>query len=490
MLRETQQMMNRDEIKAVYELGPDAVIELVERLFAVIQEQQHQIASLTERVKELEDRLATDSHNSSKPPSSDRPKQTRSLRQPSGKKPGAQPGHKGHRLQPVATPDHVVLHPVEQCQHCQHGLGHVPASGYEARQVFELPPLKLAVTEHRVELKLCPGCGQNSRGQFPASVTQAVQYGSQLKGLVAYLMNYQLLPYRRTRELLADLLGQPLAEGTLQAVLTEASQALAATETRIKTALQSVPVAHFDETGLYVGGHRHWVHVVATPHLTHYAWDRNRGPAALEQIAILPSFGGRAVHDGYHSYQRYQCAHALCNAHHLRELTFLEERCDATWATQMKALLREIKQAVEQTKAAGHTALPPACQHAFEHRYQAILTQGFDQEATRPALPRGKRGRPKQSKAKNLLDRLSRQRHETLAFMTDFQVPFDNNLAERDLRMLKVQQKIAGCFRTPAGATAFCRIRSYVSTVRKQGHNVLTALKQVFAGDPIPVLTG
>lgn len=484
--------MNRDEIKAVYDRGPEAVIDLVVHLFAIIHEQQVQIASLTARVSELEDRLAKDSHNSSKPPSSDSfKKKTTSLREPSGKKSGGQPGHTGHTLLKVETPDHVIMHEVTQCLSCGAELSNLAAADYECRQVFDLPPLKLEVTEHRAEIKQCPCCGTCTTGGFPEAVTRSVQYGTGIKALALYLMNYHLLPLRRTSEILEDIFGQAIAEATLAEAATFCAEELTDTEARLKEGLRLAEVGHFDETGMYVCGKRLWLHVASTESLTHYACHPKRGFEATAEIEILPAFTGRAMHDGLRSYFVYECGHALCNAHHLRELTFIEEQFGQAWAGKMKALLREIKRQVGEAKARGEACLEADRIAEFEQRYAEILQQGFAVEATREPPPSGKRGRKRQSKAKNLLDRLSAYRGETLAFMYDFRVPFDNNLAERDLRMMKVQQKISGCFRTGAGATSFCRIRSYVSTMRKQGHNVLTALKSVFAGHPIaPVLSG
>jgi len=484
--------MNRDEIKAVYDRGPDAVIALVESLFAIIHEQQQQIAALTERVKELEARLNTDSHNSNLPPSRDGfKKKSRSLRQRRNKQAGAQPGHPPHTLQRVAHPDQVVVHPLVECRHCRARLTNIAVQDYQARQVFDLPAIKLQVTEHRAEIKRCPRCRQCSVAAFPAAVGQGVQYGAQIKALAVYLLNYQLLPYRRTRELLADLLGQPLAEGTLQAALAEAATQLAPTCAAIGQGVQAAEVSHFDETGFYVAGKRQWLHVATTPQLTYYAHHDKRGRRASDAIGILPEFSGIAIHDGWSAYLGYSCQHGLCNAHHLRELTFLEEEEQLVWAGKLKRLLVEMKTAVERAVAAGQSALAASQRQSFVRRYGRLLRQGLAGESQKEPPKSGKRGKKKQSKAKNLLDRLQQYRRETLRFMVDFRVPFDNNLAERDLRMMKVQQKISGCFRSEAGAGIFCRIRSYVSTMRKQGHNVLTVLKSVFAGHPIaPALTG
>lgn len=263
------------------------------------------------------------------------------------------------------------------------------------------------------------------------------------------------------------------------------------TEEAIKAELIEAQVGHFDETGLRVGGKGMWVHVASTAKLTHYAVHPKRGYEATKEIGILPSFGGVAVHDGLSTYQRYErCAHALCNAHHLRELTFIEEEHKQEWAGRMKALLLEIEESVCEEAARGGRGLAPKKVGRFEMRYQELLEAGF--EVNPPPEHTGKRGRPKQTKGKNLLDRLEKHHYEVLRFMHDFGVPFDNNQAERDLRMVKVRQKVSGCFRTMEGAAAFCRIRGYISTVRKQGENVLLALEGVFRGNPpfVPSLWG
>lgn len=484
--------MNRDEIIAVYDRGPEAVIELVEHLFAIIAQQQLHIASLTQRVSELEARLNTDSHNSNKPPSSDTfKKKTRSLRKRGKKKSGAQKGHDPHSLRQVDDPDRVITHRVEKCECCKASLNDVAVSDCNARQVFDLPQVKMEVTEHRVEVKLCPVCGNRCEAQFPPGVTNLTQYGETIKSLSVYLMNYQLLPYRRTREIVAELVGQPIAEGTLQSALSQCFEGLCQTQELMREAVTKARLSHFDETGFYVEGKRQWLHVASTDALTYYAHHSKRGRKATDEIAILPHFKGIALHDALHNYLSYPCDHALCNAHHLRELTYLQEEQQIKWAARMKELLIEIKRAVDVAKDKGNSRLSKTETEDYESRYKKILKQGLRVESRKPALASGKRGRKKQTKAKNLLDRMRRYRSETLRFMYDFEVEFDNNLAERDLRMMKVQQKISGSFRTNQGARIFCRIRSYISTMRKQGHNVLSALKSVFAGNPIvPVLSG
>jgi len=483
--------MNRDEIKAVYDRGPEAVIDLVESLFAIIAQQQQQILSLTQRVNELESRLKTDSHNSNKPPSSDLSrKKSRSLRHSKGKKSGAQSGHDPHFLRPVDTPNRIVIHPLTQCSVCEASLEDVEVSDYHSRQVFDLPPIKLEVTEHRVEVKQCRVCQTRCCANFPQSVSNLTQYGEGIKSLAVYLMTSQLLPYRRTRQIIEDLLGQSVSEGTLQSALRECFDSVGQIEESIRQAITNARLAHFDDTGFYVSGQRQWLHVASTSTLSYYHHHPKRGRGAIEEIGILACFQGTACHDSFRSYLSYQCKHALCNAHHLRELTYLEEE-GHKWAGEMKSLLVEIKESVEEAIGRGEERLDGAKKEEFERRYEKILKKGLRVESRKPKLASGKRGPKKQSKAKNLLDRLSRLRKETLSFMYDFGVPFDNNQAERDLRMMKVKQKISGGFRREEGARIFCRIRGYISTMSKQGHNVLTALKSVFAGQPIlPALSG
>lgn len=484
--------LSREEIRAVYEAGPEAVIALVEGLLAHLS----RIGKLEARVKELEDRLSQNSHNSSRPPSSGPPgtkgKPTGSLREKSGKPPGGQRGHRGETLRLREDPHRIVVHSPSDCAHCGGALSEGETVAAERRQVWEIPELAVEVTEHRAEHRLCPHCGTLSRGSFPEGVTQPVQYGERLRSVGVYLQAYHLLPFARTSELLGDLFGVAVSEGTLFTALHAASERLEATEGEIKAAVGAAAVAHFDETGVRVGGKLHWLHSAGTGHLVHYAVHPKRGQAATKEIGILPAFGGRAVHDGWGSYFAYGCAHALCNAHHLRELTFLHDRHGQRWAEELQALLREMHRAVETARSEGRTALDPQTLRSLHERYDRLLEAG-ERAHPPPSDPReeseGKRGRKKQTKARNLLDRLKRYRTETLAFLHDFAVPFDNNLAERDLRMMKVQQKISGGFRAKAGADAFCRIRSYLASARKQGHNALLALVAVFQGHPLSLVT-
>jgi transposase len=389
-----------------------------------------------------------------------------------------------------------VLHDPEECEGCGGGLlaAEVEASGghelLRRRQVVDVPPLALEVTEHRARRKRCSGCGQSTTAAFPPEASaRGVSYGPRIKALSMYLMGYQLLPYERTSELLFDLFGAPApGTGTLYSATKSCFEGLKEAEEAIKEGLSRAEVGNFElETGLRVGGRGMWVHVASTPNLTHYAVHEKRGSKATQEIGILPSFRGVAVHDGWSSYRHYeQCTHALCNAHHLRELTFIEEEHEQEWAGGMKALLMEIEESVREEAAKGGRCLgAPEQVEKFERSYQQLVQAGLEANPPPPTTERtSKKGPPKQSKGKNLVDRLEKYREAVLRFMHDFRVPFDNNQAERDIRMVKVRQKISGCFRTKEGAAAFLRIRGYISTVRKQGENVLGALQGVFVGEP------
>ena len=463
----------------------------IAELEGIVAQQQHQLdlvlaqnAALRARVEDLEARLAKDSHNSSKPPSSDGlARKTKSLRRRSGKKPGGQIGHRGETLRLVATPDAVVDHRPTTCIGCQSVLPEEAAVvGRERRQVHDLPPIRLQITEHQALRVRCPGCQTVTAAPFPATVPSRVQYGPRLRALAVYLVEQQLVPYGRVREFFGDLLGAELSVGTLVDWVGQAAMALEPVEAGIKAALGRAAVLHNDETGVRQAGHLAWAHVASTKLLTHYGIHAQRGAEATTAIGILPRFRGVSVHDGWKPYRAHTaCQHALCNIHHLRELTFLEEQYQQTWAKDLKDLLRQMKAATEQARAVGAPHLLPAERDRFVARYEDLLAIGLAANPP-PPRPAHQRGRQKQSPARNLLERLWMDQDAVLAFLRDLTVPFDNNQAERDLRMLKVQQKVSGCFRSDAGGTAFARIRGYLSSLTKQGIKRLAALESLFTG--------
>jgi transposase len=476
---QTKQIPSESDIRAAYQAGVEAVIVLFQQTFL----------ELGERLQKMEDRMSKNSHNSGKPPSTDGYEKPapKSRRRRSGKKSGGQAGHEGHTLKMVEKPDQVVVHPVASCAHCQKSLKRVATAGVEKRQVLDLPEVRLLATEHQAEIKHCPECLKLTKAAFPAGVTQAIQYGQRIKSQMVYFHEYQLLPLERTCETFHDLYNQNIAEGTILSACQELAEQVAPVQEAVKKHLTYLAqVVRFDESGARVMGKLHWFHVACNDYLTYYAVHAKRGRIAMNEIGILPNLTGRAIHDDLPSYFRYECDHGLCNAHHLRSLEFLLERYPQAWVQKLKELLLEIKAAVEKAVSKAKTKLSAKTLANFSLRYDAILKQGFKVNPS-PAEPQGqkrKRGRPKQSFAKNLLDRLCAHKEAALAFMYDFNVPFENNLAERDIRMLKVKQKISGCFRSLHGAEIFCIVRGYVSTARKNGQPVLEALISAFCGQP------
>ena len=456
----------------------------VDRLTAMVQ-------MLSLRVGELEGRLRKDSHNSSKPPSSDGlSKKNQSLREASGRKPGGQSGHGGSTLKRAAHPDVVVEHRLAaHCNRCGKALG-AQAPGLIAvrRQVFDLLRPVLQVTEHRGYELHC-SCGQYHCSEFPDDVLAPVQYGPVVKATLVYLTQSQLLPMERTVQLIADLYGLKLSAGTVQASIGLAARRLAPAYERIAHAVSAAPVVHFDETGQRVSARLRWLHTAATPELTWYGTHDKRGRIAMDAAGILPAFRGVAVHDGWASYREYDCLHALCNAHHLRELIYLEETTRQPWTGKMIEFLRAAKKEADAAKDADR-AVNRERLTALRRRYRVILTEGERDNPPATQRPR-RRGRIKQSPTVNLLMRLREHTHDVLRFLTDARVPFDNNQAERDIRMPKLKQKTSGCFRTHAGADSFAIIRSYLSTLRKQGRNVFHALTLAFQGQaPNPLPSG
>ena len=446
------------------------------------------IEQLQARLQEMAAQLQQDSHNSHWPPSRNKGR-IKSLRKPSGKKPGGQAGHEGRTLKLVNEPEQVVVHRPEQCVQCGHNLAEVVAVADERHQLFDLPPLQMVVTEHRTETLVCPHCQMRNQAQFPVEVSQPVQYGPQVKALSVYLHQHHLLPFARLTQVLADLLGTSPAAGTIALWLQEAAALVIEPVEQIKAQLRQSDVVHCDETGLYIAGERVWLHVAATEHLTCYEAHPKRGRQGSDALGILPNFAGTAVHDNWAAYASYGCHHALCNVHHLRELTSLHEQFGQAWAGEFNSFLLAVKAQVDQAKAQGATTLPPDQRAHIDHHYQQLVEQALAATAPPPdGWPKGKRGRVKKSKARNLAERFDQQRRQLLAFVDDFAVPFDNNLVERDIRMVKVQQKISGCFRSWAGAQAACRLRSYLSTMHKQGHAAFALLAALFARHPLPLL--
>lgn len=450
---------------------------------------QEIITQLSEQVKQLQEQRAKDSHNSSLPPSSDRfvrQSTSRSLRTRSGKKPGGQPGHPGQTLQMSATPDEVISLPnVTQCQHCQADLTEVAVKTIERRQVMDVPaPAPLQVTQYEGQWKQCPHCQGYSSTAWPSGVSAPIQYGPRLGALAVYLTTQQLLPRGRTAEVLKDVLGVQMSEGTLANMIKRTAHVLKPVEQQIKTALSQAKVIHQDETGLSVMGQRLWMHVTCTPTLTHYQVHGSRGHEALDEIGILAHFVGTSVHDAWKAYFLYGCQHSLCCVHLLRELTFLSQELGLWWAHQMILLLTTMKKATDQARSLGQSSVSTEDVLALHTQFLSLLDEGDQVHPRAPTTP-GKRGKARQHPARNLLDRLRKYQDAVLAFLYDLNVDFDNNLAERDVRMVKVQQKVSGTFRSDEGAVSFCRIRGYLSSLRKQSLHVFSALEATLLDQPL-----
>jgi transposase len=469
------------EIHIAYEQGEQAVVKLVVDWTV---EQVAVMQTLETRIQVLEDQLSKNSRNSGKPPSSDGLSKPapKSQRKRHGRKSGGQPGHEGHTLKIVSNPDEIEVHPVQICQGCHTELEQVKVRRYEKRQVWDLPRVRMMVTEHQSEVKRCPCCGMVNKAEFPEDVTQPVQYGSEIKSQVVYLNQYQMIPVKRVSDAIEELYAHRISEGTIVKACQEAAERVAPVTQAIKKALtEKEDVVNFDESGARIAGKLNWLHVACTAKLTYYDIHAKRGQAAIDAIGILPNFRGTAVHDGWKSYLGYEnMRHSLCNAHHLRELEFIRERYAQGWEAGFSDLLVEIKDAIEKAQE----RLEESQILDFNRRYDQLVEAGMQANSAAEEPPEKKRGPRKQSPAKNLLDRLRDHKEAVLAFMLDFKVPFDNNQAERDIRMMKVKQKVSGCFRSDNGAKYFCQIRSYLSTARKNQQMALAALRLAFAKTP------
>lgn len=466
----------KQQIKLVFKL----LFEEVKQIKAL----SEQVIQMAAKIRDIEARLSKNSQNSSKPPSTDgyhKPKPA-SRRGKSGKSSGGQLGHKGHTLNQVSMPDFIKTHQVSPCcAGCQGSL-EGGESSYELRQEFDIPPLKVQVTEHRVEVKECRACGYVNKGDAP--IKSATQYGKRVEALAMYLGQYQLLPFERSAQMFKDLFSLNLSQGTLANIYKRCHAQLSGFEETVKAQLRNADVAHFDESGVRIKKVLNWLHVASNEKLTYYHIDPKRGNEAMDRMEILPNFKGRAIHDHWKSYFQYSCLHGLCNAHYLREFKYQAEEYQQSWCTKMTGLLLEMKQAVEREVASGKSSLLEADCLSLEQRYDEILKMAILREIPSSPKATGKRGRKKHHPAFNLWARLIDHKKEVLAFMRDFRVPFTNNQGERDIRMIKVKQKISGCFRSDEGAQYFCRIRGFLSTASKQGRDILDSLIDACNGKP------
>jgi transposase len=464
----------------------------IQQLKLTITELRNENAELRKRILELEsalkaaiDKLNKNSNNSSQPPSTDI-KRTKSMRTSSNKKAGGQAGHQGTTLEMSSQPDKIITHRSAHCKCCGKDISAIGSLRYERRQVCDIPPLQLKIEEHRSEIVCCPHCNTENRGTFPQGIKQPVQYGSNLKQLGVYLTHYQLVPYERSAQLIEDLTGHRLSVGTLVNINESCGAQLSSFIEDVKDALKNEAVIHSDETGFYFEGKRNWLHVATTKNYTYYYAHEKRGTDATQSMGVLPDYEGTVMHDYWKSYLDYECRHAFCHAHHLRDLTFCHEQEKSQWAALMKDLLLEMKGVVDGSKAKGQQRLEAAQEQMLIEKYEQLMQQGYCEH---PLIEKeaGKRGAAKKSKTQNLLERFQRHKAEMVRFVKDFTIPFDNNIAEQAIRMMKIKQKVSGCFRSKSGAQGFAIIRSYIDTMRKQGYSIADALKLAILGKPIAI---
>src|SRR3954447_7382985 len=457
-------------------------VDLIELVLALEARHAAEMAALRGRIAELERQVGLNSGNSGKPPSSDglkKPPRVGSLRQSSGKPSGGQPGHPGKTLRCSETPDATIDHYPQACTTCGTALTTAMATDHVARQVFDLPePRPLIVIEHRAHACQCAACGRQTRADFPAGVTAPVQYGTRVAAFVLYLLHYQLLPEKRLAEAMADLFGVTLVTATIARISRDAARGCQSFADAVRDQVAAAPVKHLDETGFRIGGKTQWLHIASTVPLTFYRISPKRG-------SLLANVTGIVVHDHWKPYYTLEgVRHALCNAHHLRELKALVEIEKEDWARRMQRLLRRACHATNLARDRD-APLKPALIDLIRRRYDAIVAQGLAfhdaQPSLAPATAKGgkrRRGRPPRRTGHNLLLRLETRKDDVLRFLTDPAVPFTNNEAERDGRMMKVRQKISGGFRSEQGARDFAVIRSLIATAKKQGWNIIQALTQ------------
>lgn len=474
-----------DKIKDIISKLPQPIQEIIGWVISFF---EGELSKKDNRIKELEDQLNKNSQNSSKPPSTDsiyEKPSPKSRRKKTTRKVGGQKGHEGSNLKMTKTPDVIIEHQVKHCKDCGVNLEDEPILDTKIRQSYDIPPLKIQVTEHQSEVKVCR-CGCRNTN-FPEGLRHYVQYGPRIKGLLVYLQNYQLLPYSRTAELIEDLFDHKISCGTLHNAQKYAYEQLESFEISLKTILAAATIAGFDETGFRVLSKCWWLHSCSTDSHAYYEIHPKRGHEAMDTIGILPDFKGIAIHDFWKSYLKYTCTHGLCNAHLIRELTFIHERLEQIWAKELIELLLEMKNAKETALEQNKTNLAENILKQFAEKYDKIINQGLDVNPFAPPTykkgEKKKRGRPKKTKPRNLLERLRDYKSDIIRFCENFNVPFDNNFSERDIRMMKLKQKISGCFRSKQGARYFARIRSFIMSARKQKRNVLKDLTNLFEGN-------
>ena len=498
--------MNQDEIMAniLLELQQmkeklseqDEVIQQLRKENIQLQEENKQLREenilLKQEIKKLKERSNKDSTNSSKPPSTDdgfKEKESKKDKN-TDKKRGGQKGSTSNNLKKSDNPDKIEVLESSTCSKCNHSLLDVEVKSISKKQVFDIPPVKMKVTEFQQHSKVCPCCAKVNKPDFPDALNSYVQYGDNIKTFIAYLNTYQMVPYERITELVGDLTSHTMSSGTVYNILQDFHNKLDSFEKKTKEQLLKSAVINVDETGTNIGGKLHWSHVISTSVLTYYMIHAKRGSEAIDDMEILPFFDGIAVHDHWKAYNKYECTHSFCNAHILRELKGIAENENVIWANDMHTLLTSMNDYLYSMKENDKLSPSKGKIQQYYQRYDDICKAAEKYYPPPTEIPKTKR-KPKQSKGKNLLDRMVEYKEGTLMFFINLLVPFTNNLAERDLRMLKVKEKISGCFASFKGAQMFNRIRGFISTMKKNNRSVLEELGNILKGEVyIHVLAG
>lgn len=501
--------MEHDEILFLCHSNPEAIVDHIESLEIELNETKTELnevkiesnefkselnevklelSDAKEEIKNLKALLNQTSRDSNKPPSTDLfvKKKAKSEQKKGSRRPGGQKGHPGSTLKTFDSPHEIVNHRLCNCKFCGNDLQGTEAKGHEKRQEIDIPFLNFRVIEHRVEIKKCPYCGRKNKADFPEHLTKPVQYSQRVLAIAVYLRDLQLIPYARISRTLKDLFGLNICPATVKRAEEKYFQNLKEVSDYIKEHLIKENVVSCDETGMRVKSHRDWCHVISTNKFTLYFHDKSRGSEAMDKMGVLPEYQGIIIHDFWKSYFKYQkCKHAACNAHIIRELKGIIKNFSQDWPQEMIDLLTESKEHADKRRELGKEIEEKEVE-ALREKYRRIVMKGFEVNPP-PKIPedqKGKKGRTRQGKARNLLERLAEHEDEILRFATDLHVPFDNNQAERDLRMVRVQQNISGCFRTPQGADAFCRNRGYISTIMKNLMSVIDSLYAALQGEP------
>ena len=476
--------MDRDELM---KLDKSEIITILLSALSTIEEQSAQIKEQSAKIVELESRLNQNSRNSSKPPSSDVFTKPQSLRKPSGKKRGGQPGHKGSGFKLSHPPDLIVSHPPPICSSCSDADACM-ATPHVSNRRYEVDiEITAKITEHQVLRVTCPRTDELLTGNFPVGITSTVQYGANLTALAVSLNTIGMVSLNHTHEILSDVFGVPLSIATIATMVKKCSQAVLKTVSAVKDALLREPLIHCDETSIRVDDRLNWAHVASTKTLTYISVEEKRGKEGMDSAGILPNYLGTAIHDCWSSYFKYdRIRHGLCCSHLLRELTAVTEKHHQKWAQKLTDLLLEMKKTKERLICEGQYEAPEPVWQKYSHKYDEILGDA-QEENLLPEKVAKKKGRPKRGEVGSLVDRLVLRKHQWLLFFTDWSVPFSNNQAERDFRLFKVKQKVAGCFRTKEGADDFARITSFVSTARKRGISPFFAIKDALLNQPFVV---